>query len=162
MEFRWNRWNLEHATRHGVFPAEAESVIRGSSARYMGDGKYRVQGRGRGDRFIQVIYIIDPEKTVYIVHARPLTDAEKEQFYSDCETIAPKRDIPLTTAQRKLHTAARRPGRPRKGKGTQIVSLSIEKDLLRRAERVAKAQGVSRSDLFSRGLLAVLAAVGAT
>ena len=91
-----------------------------------------------------------------------LTDAQKEQFYSDCETIAPKRDIPLTTAQRKLHTAARRPGRPRKGKGTQIVSLSIEKDLLRRAERVAKAQGVSRSDLFSRGLLAVLAAVGAT
>jgi hypothetical protein len=30
-----------------------------------------------GGRFIQVIYIVDPDGTLYIIHARPLTPNEK-------------------------------------------------------------------------------------
>jgi hypothetical protein len=110
-----------------------------------------------------------PAKSKWSAFARPdgsfdfeaLTDEQKEAFYEECEQIdgtVPGK--PLTAAQRRLHARARR-GRPRNGKGAQIISLSIEKDLLRQAERLAKAQGLSRSDLFTRGLRAVLAIAGA-
>jgi hypothetical protein len=90
-----------------------------------------------------------------------LTPEQKEKFYNECQTIQPSDAKPLSRAQRRLHAKARRPGRPRKGHGTKIISLSIEKDLLRRAEKLAKAQGLSRSDVFSRGLRALLALAGA-
>jgi hypothetical protein len=90
-----------------------------------------------------------------------LTDAQKEEFYQECETISADKAKPLTPAQRRLHARTKRRGRPRKGKGAEIISLSIEKTLLRQAERLAKAEGLSRSDLFSRGLRALLAVKGA-
>jgi len=89
-----------------------------------------------------------------------LSDEQKEELYQECESIGTDQiGAPLTLAQRRLHERAVR-GRPRKGRGAQIVSLSIEKDLLRRAERLAKSQGLSRSELFSRGLRALLAVAG--
>lgn len=90
-----------------------------------------------------------------------LSDQQKEALYQECEKIGPDDATPLTPVQRRLHQQARRRGRPRKGKGAEIVSLSIEKELLRRAEDLAKAQGISRSDVFSRGLRALLAVAGA-
>jgi hypothetical protein len=89
-----------------------------------------------------------------------LSDAQKEELYQECDSIGDgDADSPLTPTQRRLHQRVHR-GRPRKGKGAQIVSLSIEKELLRRAERLAKAQGLSRSELFSRGIRALLAVAG--
>ena len=79
MEFRWNLWNEEHIQDHGVLPHEAEKVVRGSKPRYRGDGKYRVVGRGQGGRWLQVIYILDDDGTIYVIHARPLTDREKRR-----------------------------------------------------------------------------------
>jgi hypothetical protein len=80
-----------------------------------------------------------------------LSADKKEELYQECKSIgADEIGAPLTPAQRKLHERATR-GRPRKGKGAQVVSLSIEKDLLLRAQRLAKALGLSRSELFSRG-----------
>ena len=76
MDFRWNEWNLDHATKHGVAPAEAESIVRNRGRgwpRYQGNGKWLVQGRGRAKRFVQVIYVIDPDGTIFIIHAMPLT-----------------------------------------------------------------------------------------
>lgn len=71
---RWNEWNLSHATKHGVTVAEIESVVRSGRREYVGDGKYRVVGRGAGGRWVQAVYVLDPEpeKTVYVIHARPL------------------------------------------------------------------------------------------
>ena len=74
--FRWNAWNLDHATKHGVSPAEAEWVVRRAGRqypRYHGDDKWLVEGRGQGDRFVRVIYLIDAEGTLFIIHAMPLT-----------------------------------------------------------------------------------------
>ena len=79
MEFRWNEWNLDHATRHGVTPAEAESLVRRGPARHVGDNEYRVQGRSAGGRLIQAVYVIDPECTIYVIHARPMTANEKRR-----------------------------------------------------------------------------------
>ncbi len=79
MEFRWNGWNLEHATRHGVSILEAESLVRRGPARRVGDGKYEVVGRGSGSRWIQAVYVIDPQRTIYVIHARPLTNRERRR-----------------------------------------------------------------------------------
>jgi uncharacterized DUF497 family protein len=75
MGFRWNDWNLEHATKHGVSVTESESVVRSASRPYprkIGRGKWQVVGRGKGDRWVQVIYLVDPDRTLYIIHAMPV------------------------------------------------------------------------------------------
>lgn len=82
-EFRWNSWNLEHIAEHGVLPEEAEEVIRAARRPYPrreGDRKYRVRGQTGGGIYLQVIYVVDPDETLYVIHSRPLTDAEKRQL----------------------------------------------------------------------------------
>jgi hypothetical protein len=32
-----------------------------------------VVGRGVGDRFLQVVYVVDPDERLFIIHAMPLT-----------------------------------------------------------------------------------------
>jgi hypothetical protein len=76
---RWNDWNIDHATRHGVTIKEMERIILAGPARFVGDGKYSVVGRGVGGRWIQVIYLISPAECYYPIHARELTDAEKRR-----------------------------------------------------------------------------------
>lgn len=84
MRFRWNAWNLDHAARHGVIvPQEAERVVENARPpypQYIGEGKWIVIGRGFGGRLVQVIFLADPDGTVYIIHARPLTDREKRRY----------------------------------------------------------------------------------
>ncbi len=83
MQFRWIDWNREHVTEHGVDPHEAEMVVRHARLpfpRKIKEDKWLVVGRGRGSRFLQVIYILDPDKTVFIIHARPITEREKRRL----------------------------------------------------------------------------------
>ena len=83
MDFRWNEWNVEHISKHGVRPDEAELVIRHAKRpfpRYHGDDKWLVWGRGQGERFLQVIYVLDDEDSVFVIHARPLTEKEKRSY----------------------------------------------------------------------------------
>lgn len=83
MEFRWIEWNVEHIAKHGVSVDEAEMVIRTVRQPYpeqIGDDKLLVIGRGQGGRFVQAIYILDPDDRVFVIHARPLTDREKNRY----------------------------------------------------------------------------------
>ena len=83
MDFRWNEWNLGHLASHGVSPNEAESVVRGARPPYplhREDDKWLVWGRGRGGRLLQVVFVIDDDDSVYVIHGRPLTDREKRRF----------------------------------------------------------------------------------
>jgi len=83
MQFRWNRWNLEHVAKHGVSPDEAASALRGAARRYprkVGADRWLVWGRGRGGRLLQVVAVLDREDTVFVIHARPLTEREKRRF----------------------------------------------------------------------------------
>lgn len=76
MDFRWNDWNDEHATKHGVSRAEAEAVVRRPPRGYprkRGEGRFLVQGRGQGGRIVQVVYFIDPDGKHYVIHAMPLS-----------------------------------------------------------------------------------------
>ena len=83
MKFGWNEWNEQHIARHGVGKAEAEEVIdnaRPPYPTYRGEGKYLVWGPGPGGRLLQVVFLLDEEGTIYVIHSRPLTDREKQHF----------------------------------------------------------------------------------
>jgi len=65
----------------------------------------------------------------------------------------------LTAAERRAwETVRRKPGRPRKGAGVKVISVSVEKGLLARSDHLARDLGISRASLIERGLRAVLAA----
>jgi hypothetical protein len=74
--FRWNQWNLDKVAKHGVSPVEAQNVVHGARRPYprrVEDNKWQVVGRGQGSRFVQVVYVLDPDGTLFVVHAMPLT-----------------------------------------------------------------------------------------
>ncbi len=83
MDFRWNEWNVEHIAKHGVWPEDAEAVVRSAARPYprkIGDDKWLVTGQGQGGRFLRVIFVLDDDGAIYVIHARPLTDQEKRRL----------------------------------------------------------------------------------
>lgn len=83
MDFRWNVWNIEHIGGHGVSPEEAELVINTARSPYprkIQEDKWIVWGRGSGGRFLQVVFVLDEDMTVFVIHARPLTEPEKRRY----------------------------------------------------------------------------------
>lgn len=83
VDFRWNEDNIDHIGEHGVSPAEAEYVVRNARRPYpgpAGEGKWRVRGQTRFGWYLQVIFIKDDPQTLYVIHARPLTDRERRAF----------------------------------------------------------------------------------
>ena len=82
-EFRWNEWNVEHIARHGVRPDEAEEVVVDARTPYpleRPDDKWLAWGPTRGGRILQVVFVLDPDFTIYVIHARTLTPREKQRF----------------------------------------------------------------------------------
>ncbi|MFO8012340.1 MAG: hypothetical protein R6X20_03440 [Phycisphaerae bacterium] len=83
MDFRWNDWNVEKVEQHGLAPEDAERAVAGAPAGYplyRGDGKYLVWGRGKGGLLIQVVFVLDDDGTVFVIHARRLTQREKRRY----------------------------------------------------------------------------------
>jgi uncharacterized DUF497 family protein len=81
-EFRWNDWNVGKCREHGVDPAEAEHVVEHAKRpfpRRLEEGKVVVWGQSAGGRYLQVIHVVDPAGTLYVIHARPLSAGEKRQ-----------------------------------------------------------------------------------
>ena len=87
-----------------------------------------------------------------------LSDEEKERQWKefDKEFIADTFK-PLTAAQRAQWERAKRRGRPIVGQGAKVISLSVERQLLKEADALAKARGISRAELVARGLRTILA-----
>ena len=68
---------------------------------------------------------------------------------------------PLTSKEQQIWQRVRRkPGRPRQGSGVQVISVSVEKELLAQSDALAKKMHLSRAGLIARGLKAVLAVEG--
>lgn len=83
MEFRWNEWNEGHISEHGVDPREAEEVVRKARSPYplvSIDDKFLVWGPTADGRFLQVVFLVDDEDSVFVIHARPLTEKEKRRY----------------------------------------------------------------------------------
>jgi uncharacterized DUF497 family protein len=82
-DFRWNDWNREHIGEHDVEPFEAELVVNHARRPWpekIGDKKWRVWGVTAVGRYLQVIYVFDPDDVIYVLHARELGDAEKRNY----------------------------------------------------------------------------------
>jgi hypothetical protein len=79
-EFRWERWNVDHIGEHGISPEQAEYLINRAGRgfpRYIGDGKFLVQGQDQNGMWMQAIFTMSPADMAFVIHARPLTDPDK-------------------------------------------------------------------------------------
>jgi uncharacterized DUF497 family protein len=83
VQFQWNTWNVEHVEKHGITPGHAEFIVEHARRPFpemIGDGKRYVAGQTAAGVYIQVIYILGSDGTVFIIHSRPLDDQEKRKF----------------------------------------------------------------------------------
>jgi hypothetical protein len=74
------------------------------------------------------------------------------------EEMVVSRSRPLAAAELRTWKAARRkPGRPKRGAGVRVISVSVERGLLSRSDALARSLGISRAALIERGLKHLLA-----
>jgi hypothetical protein len=90
-----------------------------------------------------------------------LPDWKKDLIAGEIESETPQqrvaRSTPLTARQRSAWRKFRKNmGRPKIGKGSKVISVSVEKDLLKRVDAFAKRQRMTRSELIARGMRAVM------
>jgi hypothetical protein len=82
-DFRWIVWNVDHIGRHAVTPEEAEYVVNNARPpfpRRIEDDKRLVWGNSADGRYLQVVYVLDTDGTVFVIHAMPMTDKQKRQL----------------------------------------------------------------------------------
>ncbi len=73
------------------------------------------------------------------------------------EEMVVDRSRELTPAEKtRWRRARRKAGRPKVGKGVRVISVSLEKDLLTRADRLARKLQLPRTQLIAMGLEALL------
>jgi hypothetical protein len=66
---------------------------------------------------------------------------------------------PMTPTERAQERALRR-GRPKIGKGARKISISLERGVVREADALARKQGLKRSELIARFVVAGLKQAG--
>jgi hypothetical protein len=89
---------------------------------------------------------------------RPSRQTTPAEF--DREFVIDTFAVPSAEHKARFERARRKRGRPREGEGTHIISVSVERSLLARSDKLAKDLGITRAKLIARGLRAVLAAEG--
>ena len=90
-----------------------------------------------------------------------LPDSEKDRIVKEIEARTPQehlaRSRPLNAKERQQWRRFKsRAGRPTIGKGVTTISLTVEKDLLKKADAYAKRHGMSRANLVAKGLMAIV------
>jgi hypothetical protein len=89
-----------------------------------------------------------------------LPDSEKERIFRKIEAETPEqrltRSRALNARERAQWRRFKKLGRPRIGDGAKTISLTVERDLLKRADAYAKRHGISRARLIAQGLHAIL------
>jgi hypothetical protein len=74
----------------------------------------------------------------------------------DKEFVIDQSRAPTLEETRQWQRAKRKRGRPKQGQGAKIISVSIERELLRKTDRLAKKLHTQRTKLIARGLEAIL------
>jgi hypothetical protein len=97
-----------------------------------------------------------PKKPYWEMNTAELREATKQ--YDQEELGLPGK--PLTPADKQLLAKARRRGRPVVGQGAEKIRVSLERGLLKQADKEAKRLHISRSELIAQGLRSVLKKAG--
>ena len=92
--------------------------------------------------------------------AKAVDELRESTARYDREMVVDEFERPGAEARRRWERARQKPGRPKRGEGAKIISVSVEKSLLKQSDSLAKNLGLSRARLIERGLKAVLAAEG--
>lgn len=90
-----------------------------------------------------------------------LSASEKDRYVREIEALTPRqrlaRSRPLNAREREQwQRFKKKAGRPKIGRGTTNVSVSMEKDLLRQADRFARRNGMSRSELIAKAVQSII------
>jgi uncharacterized DUF497 family protein len=96
--FIWDAKNTAHIDKHGVTREEAEYIVENGVRIYQGEGKWRAVGQTSDGYYLQVVFMLESDvvdidyaeidllqleasaDSLYVIHARPLTPAEKSKF----------------------------------------------------------------------------------
>lgn len=73
--FRWISWNVDHIGKHGVSPGEAEHDVNHARSPWPGiieDEKRIVWGPTASGRLLPVVYVLEPDEAVFVIHAMEL------------------------------------------------------------------------------------------
>jgi hypothetical protein len=89
-----------------------------------------------------------PAKKYWELNKTELAEATRE---FDQEFIADKAR-PMNARERAEERRARRRGRPRVGKGSQKLHITLERGLVEKADKYAKQKGIGRSELIAHAL----------
>jgi hypothetical protein len=89
-----------------------------------------------------------------MLNTQELAEATKE---FDQEFIGDTFGPPPPEAKAQWQRARRKRGRPRQGAGVKVISVSLEKGLLKQSDALARKLGVSRAALIADGLRKVIA-----
>jgi hypothetical protein len=84
------------------------------------------------------------------------SDLSKATAEFDREFVGKTIKKPTAAQKARLARAKRKRGRPQLGQGVQVISVSIEKKLLRAVDILAKKKKAKRAELISFGLKAIL------
>ena len=89
-------------------------------------------------------------KPLIAMNARELAEATREFD----EPFVMDRGRPLNAAERRQHqrAAKRGRGRPKVGKGAQRINITIERELLSRADALAARRDMGRSEMIASAL----------
>jgi hypothetical protein len=110
VEFRWNRHNLDLLSKYRITRLEAELVVRYASAyfpRQTGKGKWYLVGKGVKRRLIEMAFVLDPDNTIYVIHALPVGGKQRrwirgDDRRSDASRKKRRREEPVSTAKTPL------------------------------------------------------------
>jgi uncharacterized DUF497 family protein len=83
VNFHWNQWNIGKCEKHGVDPADAQIVVVRARKPFplrINSGKLLVWGQADSGEYLQVIYVLEDNGTVFVIHAMPLTERQKRQL----------------------------------------------------------------------------------
>ncbi|HWE02672.1 MAG TPA: hypothetical protein VG326_09710 [Tepidisphaeraceae bacterium] len=97
-----------------------------------------------------------------------LSDIEKERIYRELDGQSTDELLAQSTPLNAKHRERQRKfplkgkgGRPKFGKhGVKVIALSVERDLLARADAYAKTRGLKRAELFTKAILKLLPKAG--
>jgi hypothetical protein len=152
VEFRWNKWNTNHIAQHSVSPELFYGYLQRPTSNALEETMAMSDITSSNKR---------KNGHKHVPASKPyweMTSAElsKSTAEFDQELVGKTFRKPNAAQKARLAKAKRKRGRPQLGQGVQVISVSLEKGLLRAVDKLAKEKKAKRAELITFGLQAIL------